>query len=115
VGGCGAGRLYCALEPNGDIEPCVFIPLAVGNIMRDDFLPLWRDHPVLRKIRRRENFKGYCGICKYRNLCGGCRARACACFGDLAESDPGCILNESVWQSIRRERMSSVKPMQVYA
>jgi radical SAM protein with 4Fe4S-binding SPASM domain len=116
VGGCGAGRLYCALEPNGDIEPCVFIPLRVGNILRDNFLEIWHNHPVFRKIRDRENFKGYCGSCEYRNMCGGCRTRAYAYFGDLAESDPGCILIQKPWQS-EQQRMPPVhvKPMQVPA
>jgi radical SAM protein with 4Fe4S-binding SPASM domain len=117
VGGCGAGRLYAALEPNGDIEPCVFIPLKVGNILRDDFLEVWQNHPTFKKIRDRKNFKGYCGTCEYRNLCGGCRARAYAYFGDLAESDPGCILNQKAWQSIQPQQMQpvQVKPMQVPA
>ncbi|MBI5061257.1 MAG: radical SAM protein, partial [Candidatus Aenigmarchaeota archaeon] len=38
IGGCGTGRLYCAMEPNGDIEPCVFIPIKIGNILEDDII-----------------------------------------------------------------------------
>ena len=112
-----AARLYCALEPNGDIEPCVFIPLKVGNILRDDFLEVWQNHPTFKKIRDRENFKGVCGSCEYRNVCGGCRARAYAYFGDLAESDPGCILNQEAQQSIQQQRVQPVRviPMQLPA
>jgi len=66
----------------------------VGNILRDDFLEVWHNHPTFKKIRDRKNFKGYCGICEHRNICGGCRARAYAYFGDVTESDPGCILNQ---------------------
>ena len=25
VGGCGAGRCYCSIQPNGDVTPCVYI------------------------------------------------------------------------------------------
>jgi MoaA/NifB/PqqE/SkfB family radical SAM enzyme len=33
VGGCGAGRCYCAIQPNGDVTPCVYISrLKVGNL-----------------------------------------------------------------------------------
>ncbi len=32
VGGWGAGRWYCAIQPNGVVTPCVYIPLAIGNI-----------------------------------------------------------------------------------
>jgi len=112
VGGCGTSRLYCALEPNGDIEPCVFIPIVLGNILHDDFIDIWHNHLVLKTIRRRENFKGYCKICEHRNICGGCRARAYGYFGDLTESDPGCILNQKAWESIAQQQ---IKPTQVTA
>jgi len=117
VGGCGAARLYCALEPNGDIEPCVFIPLTVGNILRDDFTKLWHNHPTFKKIRDRESFKGYCGTCEYRNLCGGCRAQSYAYFNDLTESDPGCILNVKRAQPIQRPciEMKQIKTIESYA
>jgi radical SAM protein with 4Fe4S-binding SPASM domain len=104
VGGCGTSRLYCALEPNGDIEPCVFIPIVLGNILRDDFLDIWHNHEVLKTIRRRENFKRYCGICEHRNICGGCRARAYGYFGDLTEADPGCTLNQQVWDKLVQQQ-----------
>jgi len=109
VGGCGTSRLYCALEPNGDIEPCVFIPIVLGNILRDDFLDIWQNHSVFKTIRKREKFKGYCGICEDRNICGGCRARAYGYFGDLTESDPGCILNQSAWESIIPRQIPPLK------
>jgi radical SAM protein with 4Fe4S-binding SPASM domain len=108
VGGCGTSRLYCALEPNGDIEPCVFIPIILGNIIRDDFLDIWHHHPLLNAIRNRSNFKGHCGVCEHRNICGGCRARAYGYFGDLTESDPGCILNQDAWESLVHQQTEPI-------
>jgi MoaA/NifB/PqqE/SkfB family radical SAM enzyme len=32
IGGCGAGRLYCAIQPNGIVTPCVYIPTEVGDL-----------------------------------------------------------------------------------
>jgi len=110
VGGCGTSRLYCAVEPNGDIEPCVFIPIVLGNILHDDLLDIWHNHPILKTIRNRENFKGYCGTCEHRNICGGCRARAYGYFGDLTESDPGCILNQQAWDSLVMKMVAQVGP-----
>ena len=107
VGGCGAARLYCALEPNGDIEPCVFIPIKAGNIKTDDLVDLWHNSELFKKIRDRENFKGNCGTCKYRNICGGCRARAYGYLGDIQESDPGCILNKDLWDKLNSESQKS--------
>lgn len=100
IGGCGAGRLYMALQPNGDLTPCVFIPIKIGNILVDDFVDLWWNSEVLNKLRDRKSFKGYCGRCPWREVCGGCRARAYAYFGDVQEADPGCPLNMDRWRMI---------------
>lgn len=91
VGGCGTGRLYCALQPNGDITPCVFLPKKIGNILSDDFLEVWKNNSFLEKIRKRESFDDPCGSCGYNNICGGCRARAYSYFDDVQEPDPGCV------------------------
>src|SRR5207249_2843615 len=34
---------------------------------------------------------GKCGSCEYRQLCGGCRARALALEGDVLAADPSCV------------------------
>jgi len=91
IGGCGCGRLYCAIRPNGDIEPCVFFPLKIGNIKEDDFEDLWRNDPILNDLRNKDILDGNCGECDYKYYCGGCRARAYALTGSYLASDPGCI------------------------
>jgi radical SAM protein with 4Fe4S-binding SPASM domain len=94
IGGCGAGRLYCALQPNGDVSPCVFMPsLRIGNLRENSLIDIWHNSQVLNKLRNRESLQGNCGKCEYRFICGGCRARALAYFGDLSAPDPGCIRN----------------------
>jgi radical SAM protein with 4Fe4S-binding SPASM domain len=50
---------------------------------------VYRDHPLLRKIRAAE-FGGRCGRCEFRELCGGSRARAYATTGDPLAEDPAC-------------------------
>jgi len=99
IGGCGAGRLYCGIEPNGDIEPCVFIPIKVGNIREQSLVDIWRNSPILKQIRSRDAFKG-CGECEYKYVCGGCRARAYAYFNDLQGPDPGCNINQKYWEEV---------------
>ncbi len=102
IGGCGAGRLYCGMEPNGDIQPCVFIPIKIGNIKKDDFLEIWRNSPVLKEIRERDKFEG-CGTCKYKYICGGCRARAYGYFGNLKGPDPGCFYKKEYWENLNKK------------
>jgi len=113
LGGCGGGRLYMCLEPNGDMKPCVFFATSkntvLGNILKDNFERVWDTHPFLWKMRSRENLETYnvggrivgCGNCKDKYICGGCRARAFSYFnGDVDAPDVGCIDNEVLWEKI---------------
>jgi len=113
LGGCGAGRLYIALEPNGDIKPCVFFPTnertVLGNILKDDLEQIWDNNPMLWSLRKRENLETYevdgrvvgCGNCRDKYICGGCRARSFSYFnGNLNAADIGCIDNEDIWKKV---------------
>jgi len=104
IGGCGAGRLYCALQPNGDVSPCVFMPgLVVGNIRKTSFIDIWRRSEVMQKLRDRRLLEENCGVCQYRYVCGGCRARAFGYFKDVSAPDPGCIRNKEHYVDIPRQ------------
>ncbi|MCS7121493.1 MAG: radical SAM protein [Archaeoglobaceae archaeon] len=90
IGGCGAGRFYFAIKANGDIQPCVFFPLKVGNVKFDDLEELWLKNKVFEELRGKDLIEG-CGSCVYRYICGGCRARAFNYFGSYLKPDPGCL------------------------
>lgn len=98
VGGCAAGRHLAAITARGDILPCAFLPLNLGNVREDNFIDVWTNSPILEELRDRKNWKGRCGRCRHNIVCGGCRARAYAYLGDFLESDPGCILNASLFK-----------------
>ncbi|HHV75549.1 MAG TPA: SPASM domain-containing protein, partial [Thermoanaerobacterium sp.] len=110
IGGCGAGRFYLSMEPNGDIYPCVFFPhedeLRIGNILEDDFEKLWKNNRILEELRDREKLHGACHTCKSRNICGGCRARAYGYFKDVCAPDPGCINNKNLWYKIKESALA---------
>jgi len=107
IGGCGAGRFYLSLEPNGDMFPCVFFPheeaVRVGNLFKDDFENVWRHSELFWKIREKEKLSQHCGGCQYRYTCGGCRARAYHYFGDILAPDPGCVINRDFWDELQAE------------
>ncbi|MFH1821958.1 MAG: radical SAM protein [Methanobacteriota archaeon] len=107
LGGCGAGRLYCGLEPNGDITPCVFIPIKIGNIRKDRLCEIWHSSELLWKLRNRDAIES-CGQCEYKYICGGCRARAYGYYGDVQAPDPGCIHNVRYWQELEQAKSSSI-------
>ena len=92
IGGCGAGRLYCSISPKGDVHPCVFLPVNVGNLRTEKFQDIWLNAPLFKSFRNRANLKGTCGKCTYKFICGGCRARSAAYHsGDMLNGDPGCL------------------------
>ena len=96
IGGCGAGRLYCSLSPQGDVHPCVFLPINVGNLKTEKFGDIWLNSKLFNALRNRDNLKGACGKCNYKYICGGCRASASAYNNDIMSSDVGCILAKEV-------------------
>jgi AdoMet-dependent heme synthase len=74
----------------GDVTPSGFLPVSVGNVRTDDLVTLYRGAPLFRRLRRSEGFGGRCGACRYRDVCGGSRARAFAASGDPLAEDPLC-------------------------
>ncbi len=88
-GGCPAGTYYCRVGPTGDVTPCPYMPLAVGNVRETPFDRLWKESPILKEFREAKR-GGRCGDCEFSELCGGCRCRAYAATGDYLAEDPAC-------------------------
>jgi radical SAM protein len=74
----------------GDICPAGFLPLAAGNVRKDRIANIYRDSPLFRQLHDPSQFEDRCGVCDYRTLCGGSRARAFAATGNPLASDPLC-------------------------
>ena len=89
-GGCMAGTQYCRITPGGDVTPCPYMTVVAGNVLRQRLTDIWHTSPVLNELRDRSRLKGRCGACEFNSLCGGCRCRAQAAFGDYLQEDPAC-------------------------
>jgi len=87
--GCLAGKAYCVVLPNGDVQPCAYLPVVAGNVLDQDFITLWRGGPIFKQLRE-ARLRGACGRCLYTKVCGGCRARAYYAVGDYMAADPLC-------------------------
>jgi radical SAM protein with 4Fe4S-binding SPASM domain len=74
----------------GEIQPSGFLPLTAGNVRVDKALRTYREATLFRDLRETDRFTGRCGICPFREVCGGSRARAYAATGDPFASDPLC-------------------------
>jgi len=83
----GKGILFIAHD--GTVYPSGFLPVSLGNIRTAELIDIYREHPLLRDIRA-THFSGTCGVCDYRDTCGGSRARAFSVAGDALGDDPSC-------------------------
>jgi hypothetical protein len=96
--------------------------LPVGNIKERSLTSIWEDSRILQQLRRGA-YTGRCGACEYRDVCGGCRARALANTGELLGEDPLCayvpsggdavpladtLPTELVWEERAQERIKRI-------
>ena len=89
--GVNDGNGFLFISHVGDIQPSGFLPLTAGNVRTDDVVEVYRHSRLFTDLRNPDKIKGRCGICVYRDLCGGQRGRAYGMTGDYLESDPACI------------------------
>lgn len=89
--GCLAGRRFIFVGATGRVQPCGYLDIDCGNIRERPFWEIWDTSEVLRDLRDDDKLKGKCGICDYRAICGGCRARAYAATGDYLAEEPMCL------------------------
>jgi radical SAM protein with 4Fe4S-binding SPASM domain len=88
-GSCPAGKYYCRITPDGDVTPCPYLPVAAGNLRTSSFTDLWRGAKIFHDLRD-PKLGGRCGACEFSKICGGCRCRAYATYGDYLAEDPAC-------------------------
>jgi radical SAM protein with 4Fe4S-binding SPASM domain len=85
IRGCIAGLYYCRVYPNGDVNPCPYLPIKLGNIREKSFKEIWFNSDMFKTMRDFNTLKGKCGVCEYRVICGGCRARAYGLSSDFID------------------------------
>jgi len=85
VRGCMAGLYYCRIYPNGDVTPCPYLPVKLGNVQEKAFKEIWFNSPIFKALRDPTALKGKCGKCEFGSLCGGCRARAYGLSSDFID------------------------------
>lgn len=89
--GCLAGISYCIISPRGDVQPCAYMDIRLGNVKEKAFDEIWHENAMLQELRSTD-YKGKCGICDYKDRCGGCRARAYYYSGgDYMAEDEWCL------------------------
>jgi radical SAM protein with 4Fe4S-binding SPASM domain len=93
LGRCFFGKFMSVAE-NGDVIPCSFNDVyRLGNAKNTPLHKIWGEMQAsefFEKIRNKNNLRGKCGVCEYREICGGCRTSAYFYTGDIFGSDPQC-------------------------
>ena len=94
--GVNDGNGFAFISHTGDVCPSGFLPLPGGNVREQSFAEIYRSSALFRDLRDYSRLKGKCGVCDFREVCGGSRARAYAVSGDYLESDPYCVYQPPV-------------------
>jgi radical SAM protein with 4Fe4S-binding SPASM domain len=89
--GVNDGKGVVFVSHTGDVQPSGFLPLVGGNILEKPLVEIYRHASLFTQIRDYAQLKGKCGLCEFKNICGGSRARAYALTGDYMQSDPYCV------------------------
>jgi radical SAM protein len=75
----------------GEVFPSGFLPMSAGNVRRQPLAGIYRHSPLFVSLRDASRLQGKCGVCEFRNVCGGSRARAFALTGDPFAEEPCCV------------------------
>ena len=88
--GVNSGNGFVFISHTGEVFPSGFLPISAGNVRNESIVDIYRNSPLFVGIRDYRQLKGKCGMCEWKYICGGSRARAYALTGDYMESESGC-------------------------
>jgi radical SAM protein len=89
--GINEAKAFIFIANTGEVYPSGFLPLPAGNVRHRRLAEIYSSSPLFVSLRDSALLKGKCGICEYRDICGGSRARAYAVGGDPLAEEPLCV------------------------
>ncbi len=96
----GLGIVFVSYD--GNVYPSGFLKASAGNIRREPLPRIYRESQLF-KLLRSTAYKGNCGRCEFRKICGGSRARAFAVTGDPFGQDTACGYRPGTYVRVLRE------------
>jgi radical SAM protein with 4Fe4S-binding SPASM domain len=86
---CNCARGNCAITAQGDVLPCISVPLVAGNIRERPFAEIWSSSPVFQRIRglRLADYP-QCAPCPHKAHCTHERGAAVTYSGAYTGTDP---------------------------
>ncbi len=95
--GINDGKGFVFVSHLGEVFPSGFLPVSAGNVRQQSLAELYRHSPLFVSLRDSANLKGKCGVCEFREVCGGSRSRAHALTGDMFAEEQCCIWQPKAW------------------
>jgi AdoMet-dependent heme synthase len=95
--GVNDGKGVVFISYKGDVQPSGFLNMAGGNVRSQSLADIYKYSSLFQDVRDYSQIKGKCGVCEFKSICGGSRARAYALTGDPMQSDPYCVYQPAAW------------------
>lgn len=108
--GINDGKGVMFISHKGEIFPSGFLSITCGRFPDDSIVNVYQNAPLFRSLRDPDRFSGKCGVCEFRHVCGGSRARAYAVTGDPLASEPDCAYVPTRWNQSLPVADQSQKP-----
>ncbi len=89
--GCLAGTGVCFISHKGEVFPCGYLPLRAGSVREQPLQEIWERSEVFQTLRDPDRLEGKCGLCEFKRICAGCRARAYGMTGNYLAEEPFCV------------------------
>lgn len=89
--GINDGKGFVFISHLGEVFPSGFLPISAGNVRKTSLAEIYRNSSLFTSLRDASNLNGKCGVCEFRDICGGSRARAYAVTGDMFAEEPCCV------------------------
>jgi radical SAM protein len=93
------GKGFMFISHVGNVYPSGFLPIHAGNVREIPLAEIYRNAPIFKSLRDTGKLEGKCGVCEYKEICGGSRARAYALTGDPLAPEPCCIYQPKNWDA----------------
>ncbi|HOH85073.1 MAG TPA: radical SAM protein [bacterium] len=93
ISGCTAGQNMMHIRCDGKIGICTFLQsIVLGDFYNNSLIDIWNNRLAIPEVKDLVNrkYSGFCGSCRDRFICGGCRARALLINNNLLGTDPYC-------------------------
>jgi AdoMet-dependent heme synthase len=83
------------IAPSGNVVPCSFLDISIGDIRKQSLLEIWNSEKAneIRKLFLIDNLSDECKSCHKNDICkGGCIANTYYYYKEFKQKDPYCFI-----------------------